>query len=164
MRRSPNRRPILLVLTVGLALGSPVPAAAQFTAFEAAVARFDAEVAAGVAEDAAGAVSVAVFSADEVVWAKAWGWADIEHREAATVETIGRTGSISKSLTAVLMMQLVERGLIDLDDPVSVHLPEVESFAQRPPGARPITFRMLASHTAGLDREPGLEDAASGSI
>lgn len=137
---------------------------AQFTPFEAAIAEFDAEVARGVAEDAAGCVSIAVFVGDEVIWSKGYGWADIENRIACTEETIGRTGSISKSFTAVLMMQLVERGLFGLDEPVADYFPEIENLANPPAGMAPITFRMLASHTAGLEREPQLEGAASGSI
>jgi len=154
---------------IGLALALmatvvATPARAQFTPFEAAIAEFDAEVAAGVAEDAAGCVSVAVFIADDVIWSKGYGWADIEKRVACTEGSIGRTGSISKSFTAVLMMQLVERGLIGLDDPVVDYLPELAGLADPPAAMRPITFRMLASHTAGLIREPRLEGAASGSI
>ena len=143
---------------------APLPTSAQFTPFEVTLARFDAEVAAGVAEDAGGAVSLAVFSGSELIWAKGYGWANIEGRVAADARTIGRTGSISKSFTAVLMMQLVERGIIELDDRVSDYFPEIEGLAERPAGAQPITFRMLASHTAGLAREPGLEGAAAGSI
>lgn len=164
MMRLAARSVFTLALGLGAGIASPPAALAQFTPFEAAVARFDAEVSAGVAEDAAGAVSVAVFSGDQVIWSKGWGWADIDRRRAATAETIGRTGSISKSFTAVLMMQLVERGLIELDEPVANHLPELEELAGRPEDAPPITFRMLASHTAGLEREPELEGAASGSI
>lgn len=137
---------------------------AQFTPFEAAIAEFDAEVARGVAEDAAGCVSIAVFVGDEVVWSKGYGWADIENRVACTGETIGRTGSISKSFTAVLMMQLIEHGLFGLDDPVAGYFPEIENLADPPADMTPITFRMLAGHTAGLEREPRLEGAASGSI
>jgi CubicO group peptidase (beta-lactamase class C family) len=140
------------------------PLRAQFSPFEAAIAEFDAEVARGVADDQGGCVSVAVFIADEVIWSKGYGWADIENAVACSEETIGRTGSISKSFTAVLMLQLVERGLLALDDPVADDLPEIEGLADPPQGASPITFRMLASHTAGLDREPNLPGAASGSI
>ena len=147
-----------------LALAAASPARAQFTDFEAALARFDAEVAAGVAEDAAGAVSVAVFEGERVIWSKGWGWADIENRVPADAATIGRTGSISKSFTAVLMMELVERGLIGLDDPVADHLPEILDLKDPPADPATITFRQLASHTAGLEREPGLEGAASGPI
>ncbi|MDH5805965.1 MAG: beta-lactamase family protein, partial [Gemmatimonadota bacterium] len=143
---------------------APQAARAQFTDFQSAIASFDADVSASVAEDAGGAVSIAVFDGDEVIWTKGWGWADIENRVAANAETIGRTGSISKSFTAVLMMQLAERGILNLDEPVSKYLPEIENLADPPAGAEPITFRMLASHTAGLVREPNLEGAASGSI
>ena len=143
----------------------PVAAApVQFTEFEAAIATFDAQVAQGVADDAGGCVSVAVFVGNEVVWAKGYGWADIEHRIAATAETIGRTGSISKSFTAVLMMQLAERGVFDIDEPLSNYFPEISGLADQPDDMRPVTFRMLASHTAGLVREPDLRGAASGPI
>lgn len=152
------------VLTVAALLTAAAPLAAQFTPVEAELARFDAEVAAEVAEDATGAVSVAVFRGREVLWEKGWGWADIENRVQADARTIGRTGSISKTFTAALMMRLVDQEIIGLDDPVADHLPEIERLADPPAGAEPITFRMLASHTAGLDREPELDDAASGVI
>jgi CubicO group peptidase (beta-lactamase class C family) len=62
------------------------------------------------------------------------------------------------------MMQLVERGIFDLDDPMVDYFPEIGNLADPPDGMKPITFRMLASHTAGLIREPELSEAASGSI
>jgi CubicO group peptidase (beta-lactamase class C family) len=105
-----------------------------------------------------------VFEGADVLWSKGWGWADIEHQVAATERVIGRTGSISKSFTAVLMMRLVEMGVIELDDPVRRYMPEIQDLRGRPAGAAPITFRMLASHTAGLEREPDLADAAAGPI
>ena len=107
---------LCIVSTAGLV------AATQFTAFEATIAAFDAEVAAAVAADGAGCVTVAVFDGNEIIWAKGYGWADIEKRVSATPKTIGRTGSISKSFTAVLMMQLAERGVLDVDDPVGAYL------------------------------------------
>ncbi len=161
--RSIRNRTLLIVVALLVAASSST-SASQFTSFEAAIAAFDAEVAAAVAEDAGGAVSVAVFVGDDVVWAKGYGWADIERRVAATAETIGRTGSISKSFTAVLMMQLAERGVLDIDDPVAAYFPEFAGLAELPDGAPPVTFRMLASHTAGLVREPELRGAASGPI
>ncbi len=161
----PRRRVSTALTTLALAgLIFAGPARAQFTPFEAAIAEFDAEVARGVAEDAAGCVSVAVFVGDRVIWTKGYGWADIENGIACTESTIGRTGSISKSFTAVLMMQLVERGIFALDDRVAEYLPDLEKLADPPAGSAPITFRMLASHTSGLIREPNLEGAASGSI
>jgi CubicO group peptidase (beta-lactamase class C family) len=136
----------------------------QPASFEAALAKFDADVAQRLAADAGGFVSVAVFRGDTIVWSKGYGMADIELKLAANDLTIGRIGSISKTFTAVALMQLVERGTISLDDPVEKYLPEIRNLAKPPAGAKTITFRMLASHTAGLQREPGLPDAAAGPI
>jgi CubicO group peptidase (beta-lactamase class C family) len=49
-----------------------------------------------------------------------------------------------------------------LDDPVEAYIPELRHLANRAPGNRPITFRDLASHTAGLAREPAQSHAARG--
>lgn len=157
-------RPLAFCLVSIAGLAAPASLTAQFTSFEAAISRFDAEVAAAVAEDGAGAVTVAVFEHDGVVWSKGWGWADIERRIAADAHTIGRTGSISKTFTATLALQLHERGVIDLDDAVARYLPEIRGLADPPVDPGTITFRQLASHTAGLVREPGLEGAATGPI
>lgn len=149
--------------TAALLLGAR-PTSAQFGPVEAALAAFDAEVAAAVAEDAGGVVSVAVFHDDAVVWSRGWGWADIENRVPGTAATIGRTGSISKTFTAMVLMGLVERGVVDLDGPVAEHLPELLELRDPPVDPATLTFRQLASHTAGLQREPDLDGAASGPI
>lgn len=116
------------------------------------------------ARDSAGGVTVAVIDGDKVIWAEGFGWADRAKRVRAGTETIYRIGSLSKTFTAVVLMQLLDRGVIKLDEPVEGYLAEIKDLANPPPGHQPITFRMLASHTAGLIREPGLADAAAGSI
>lgn len=129
------------------------------------IEEFDAAVEQGVKKDGGGCVMVAVFKGNEIVWKKGFGLADVEKRIPATAETIGRTGSISKSFTAVAICQLAERGILRLDDPVAKHFPEIENLTGAPDGSQPITYRMLASHTAGLAREPAnLREAASGPI
>ena len=60
-----------------------------------------------------------------------------------------RIGSITKTMTAVLVMQLRDEGLVDLDAPVTHHLPELDL-----PGVTP---RVLLSHSAGLAAEPAGE-------
>jgi CubicO group peptidase (beta-lactamase class C family) len=78
--------------------------------------------------------------------------------------SISRTGSISKSVTAVLMMRLLDEGVIGLDEPVERYLPAFASVKDRRVDAQPVTFRHLASHTAGLIREPQWPDAVVGPI
>lgn len=66
-----------------------------------------------------------------------------------TLDTLMHIGSITKVLNATLFMQLVDDGLIDLDDPVTRHLPELRLGDS---GAlAKITCRMLINHTNGID-------------
>ncbi|MDN7497369.1 serine hydrolase domain-containing protein [Burkholderia gladioli] len=66
-----------------------------------------------------------------------------------TLDTLMHIGSITKVLNATLFMQLVDDGLIDLDDPVSRHLPELR--LGDPAALAGITCRMLVNHTNGID-------------
>jgi CubicO group peptidase (beta-lactamase class C family) len=92
---------------------------------------------------------------DEVVWAKAYGSADIENSIPATVDTVYLVGSISKVITATAVMQLYEQGYFDLDDDVNNFLP----FSLRNPKYPDIsiTYRMLLSHHSSLARLEGQE-------
>ena len=69
---------------------------------------------------------------------------------------IYRTGSISKSITAVLMVLLAQDGLVSIEDPVSKFLPEIENLRGGEEHSSTITLKQLASHTSGLIREPDL--------
>jgi len=66
-----------------------------------------------------------------------------------TLDTLMHIGSITKLLNATLFMQLVDDGLLALDDPVSKHVPELR-LADAGALAR-ITCRMLVNHTNGID-------------
>ena len=90
-------------------------------------------------------VGAAVFRGDELVWQQALGLADVEAEVEATTETQYRIGSITKTFTAVGVMQLRDAGELSLDDPLTAHLPESAHG--------PTVGRMLA-HASGLQREP----------
>ncbi|MBI3111558.1 MAG: beta-lactamase family protein [Ignavibacteriales bacterium] len=136
---------------------------AQHSPFESAIARFEAKLSADVANDSLGAITAGVFVGNKVVWKKGFGWADPANRIPADGETIYRIGSISKSMTAVLMVQMINKKYFSLDDPIERFLPEIK-LLQLPPGSKPITFRLLATHTGGFAQEPDLPDAAAGPI
>lgn len=98
-------------------------------------------------------LAIGVVYDHELVWAKGYGFADIEHGIPATPETVFRIGSISKVFTAIAVMQLRDKGKLDLDDPVVDHLP----WFTVPPADRydpPITIWHLLSHTSGLPHSP----------
>ena len=105
-----------------------------------------------------------MFVGSEIGWAQGFGWADRDRRIAADVNTIYRIGSISKSFTALLMTQLAARDALDIDKLLSDYLPEAKQLAGGADTLAAVTLRRLASHTAGLIREPELPGAADGPI
>jgi len=89
-------------------------------------------------------LSLTVAVDGKIVYSEGFGFADMEERVPAWPSTKFRIGSISKPLTAVGLMELVEAGKIDLDAPVQKYVP---SF---PDKGTPITVRMVAGHLAGI--------------
>ena len=91
-------------------------------------------------------VSAGVFRGEELVWSEATGLADAELGVEATPDTQYAVASITKTFTAVSVLQLRDAGKLDLDDPLSKHLPEA---AHGTP-----TLRRMLAHASGLQREP----------
>jgi CubicO group peptidase (beta-lactamase class C family) len=83
-----------------------------------------------------------------VVWADAFGFADVDAQVPVENETLFEIASIAKTVTAVALLQLWEQGAFELDDDVSAHLP----FEVRNPASpdTPITFRQLLTHTSSV--------------
>lgn len=86
-----------------------------------------------------------VFVAREgtVIFKKAYGFSDHQTEEANRTDTIFELGSITKQFTAAAIMQLREKGLLTLDDPLSLYIPEY-------PYAEKITIRQLLNMTSGV--------------
>jgi CubicO group peptidase (beta-lactamase class C family) len=90
------------------------------------------------------ALSVALHRADRPLWTLAVGGTGNE--APLGPQTPFRIGSVTKTFTAVLVLQARDDGLLDLDDPIGAHLDL--------PAHGELTVRRLLSHTAGLQREP----------
>jgi CubicO group peptidase (beta-lactamase class C family) len=93
-------------------------------------------------------VAVAGVVGDHMELAAA-GVADAGTGRAVEPDTRFRPGSITKLLTATLVMQLVDESLVDLDDPVLRYVPELR--LADPDGAARVTIRHLLSHSSGID-------------
>src|SRR5687768_9104716 len=141
---------VLLTLVVGTATGQTAPdsvaAAPRYAAAAAMLERF---IAHEMADKRLNALSISLVEDQRVVWARGFGFANPRDSVRATARTVFRVGSVSKLFTDIGVMQLVERGTVDLDAPVTRYLSDF-----RPRGAStPITLRQLMSHRAGLVRE-----------
>jgi len=139
-----------------LLLGQQLPAIAEPSPeVRALIERLDAQAAGEFAKDNFASATVGVVSGADLVWTKSYGWADIEAKTPATKSTIYRIGSITKEFTALMLLQLVQDGKVHFFDPVEKYFPEINKVQGRIPGAPPVTLIQLATHTSGLDREPG---------
>lgn len=87
--------------------------------------------------------SIALVDATGLRWQGAFGLADLRRRQLAAPDTVYHLFSGTKLFTATAVLQLAERGLLDLDDPVDRYLPELAA-------ARGITLLQLLSHRSGL--------------
>ena len=96
-------------------------------------------------------ISAVVVKDGQIVYENAFGYANLDSQVPLTTNHFMRIASISKSFTATSLMQLVEKGIISLDDDVS----ELIGFQIRNPHHPevPITLRMVLSHTASF-RDP----------
>jgi serine beta-lactamase-like protein LACTB, mitochondrial len=89
-------------------------------------------------------LAAAVVSHEQVVWAAPFGMADLENGVSVRTTTSFRLASLSKPITAVAVLQLVERGKIDLDAPIQRYVP---SMPEKP---WPVTVRQLLGHLGGV--------------
>lgn len=84
------------------------------------------------------------FIKDDFVWAKGYGYSDLENRVATKPESAYRLASVTKPMTAVAILQLVEKGKINLDAEVQTY---VSYFPKKP---WPVTVRQLLGHLGGI--------------
>lgn len=97
-------------------------------------------------------LSIGIGHGQELIWSRGVGFANDEKKVAAASNTIYRIASITKLFTATAVLQLRDRELLQLDDPLIKHLPWFD-IRNRHVDAPPITIRHLLTHTSGLPRE-----------
>jgi methyl acetate hydrolase len=155
-----NRMTAGIVFTIGAAVaGSTGTASAQNSPASAAI---DASLRGAVERKDVPGVVALITDRDHVLYQGAFGVADVATGRPLTSDAMFRIASMTKPVTSVAMMQLVEQGRIGLDDPAEKYLPElvglkvIESFDATTgdyrlrPAARPPTVKHFLTHTSGL--------------
>jgi len=102
------------------------------------------KIVATLKQSGAASVSIAVVKDGELVFAKAFGMANIAGNRAADVNTRYAVGSISKQFTATAILLLAEQGKLSLDDKVSKYFPDLTRAGE-------VSIRQLLSHTSGYE-------------
>jgi len=90
-------------------------------------------------------LSATIVKDEEIVYSRGFGLRDLEHGLKVTPDTLYGIGSVTKSFTALSIMQLVEEGKLSLDDPVSTYVPlDLKSIEE------PCRIWHLLSHASGM--------------
>ncbi len=128
------------------------------------LARIDAALSRAVeAREVPGVVALAATD-NGIMYEGAFGMRDLAKGPAMTLDTVFRIASMTKAVTSVATMQLVEQGKLRLEEPIDSVLPELASpqvlegfdasgAPRLRPARRPITLRHLLTHTAGFGYE-----------
>ena len=106
--------------------------------------RIDSVVKAEMARQKIPGVAVAVIKGGEVMVAKGFGEANVEHHVPVTPETVFQTGSIGKQFTSTAVMLLIQDGKLALTDSIT------KFFPNAPVTWKGITVRHLLTHTSGI--------------
>ena len=102
--------------------------------------------------------SVLISQEDTVIYEKSFGFADIDNHKKNTKNSIFSIASVTKSLTAVGVMKLVEDGKLTLETPISTYFP---SFI--PDFSKDFTIRHLLNHSSGMQANIGrIDDQGNG--
>ena len=150
---------ILLVLIIALSCKQPEKDAGVIT--DEVKARIDATLKSFVDTNRVAGISALIFEKNKEVYFNSFGMADREANIPMDRNTIARIFSMTKPVTGVALMQLHEKGLFQMDDPLSKYAPEfgnVKVFAgfdekgdmKLEAPHRPITIRDITRHTAGF--------------
>jgi CubicO group peptidase (beta-lactamase class C family) len=89
----------------------------------------------------------------ELVYSGSFGLANLEEETPATTNSLFRIASMSKSFTALAILQLRDEGRLDLDDPASKYLPEMKALTYLTTDAPEITVRHLLTHSGGFPED-----------
>lgn len=151
MARRYERLALAALLATTCFLARLPDALAETSNLESTVDAYAYEFAAG---DGVAGVTVAIAKGDDLVYAKGFGFADLENNIPAIAETVYRIGSITKSFTAAAILQLVEAGDLTLDTTLGAVLPDY------PEPGRAVTIRQLLTHTSGIPSFTSFPDYA----
>jgi serine beta-lactamase-like protein LACTB, mitochondrial len=106
--------------------------------------RIDSIIIAAIKKDNLPSLSITISKDDKTIFQKAYGFSDFENYVPASLQSVYRVGSVSKTMTAVIIMSLFERGLLNLNDTIQKYCPHF------PEKNAPITIKQLLSHQSGI--------------
>jgi D-alanyl-D-alanine carboxypeptidase len=139
----------LILLGIGMVPFIITTAHPRLPADPASTVEIESDIQKLVSKNKPPALSVAIIKDGQIVYRRAFGWADGPAQLPAATDTVYHWWSMTKVPTALAVLQLHDAKQLDLDDPVRDYLPFFQVELKGKP-APPITIRQLLRHTSGL--------------
>jgi CubicO group peptidase (beta-lactamase class C family) len=117
---------------------------------DATLVRLDERVQREMRRIKAPGLSLAIVAGKETLLEKGYGWADRAAGRRVDADTIFNVGSVSKLFTNAAVMTLVEKGIVELDAPVTAYIPELGGMKTRGSPFSGVTLRSMLCHHSGL--------------
>jgi CubicO group peptidase (beta-lactamase class C family) len=149
MKGNPSRAMRVMTSAALLAVGTAT-IQAQAPALQRALAEFKTFYETGLRENGIVGGSVMIVRGGNVLMKAFYGSANLEKSQPVDEQTIYHWASITKTFTSIAIMQLRDRGLLTLDDPIVKYLPELRAVHDPFGDVSEITLRHLMTHSAGF--------------
>ena len=122
--------------------------AADDVDYEQVVATLRSEIPAMMSESGVVGATVALVDGNRTIMARGFGWADRRDRRPVDARTLFHIGSLSKTFAAISVMQLVEKGKVDLDASITKYVPDLKLLPRFRNNT--ITVRSILDHHSGV--------------
>jgi len=101
------------------------------------------------------ALAIGVALKDQIIYARTFGYADIEFKKHANLDTRFHIASVTKPFSAIAIAHLIQKNKISLDDPIIKYIP---TFKMQGEGFEKITVEHILTHTSGIPRHIAIDD------
>lgn len=149
-----------LFLETGISMGDDIGKLPVSGPTHPELKSFDELMRSFVKENELPGASLAVAKDGRLLYARGFGYADVEKKEVVQPDSLFRIASISKPVTSVAIFRLIEQGKLSLDDKVFDILkyePHLPNGGKVDPRLKTITIRQLLQHTGGWDRDVSID-------
>lgn len=139
------------ITLVMIGLGAPSVASGQLTSARdvaAVVSELEPEIERAMLDGSIPSIAVALVGPEGEIWSGAYGQSNLWAGTPASTQTVYLIGSTFKAQSTVALLQQMEQGKFDLDDPVRDYLDGMVIRGERPDD--PVLFRHLLTHTSGM--------------
>ncbi|SHL96559.1 serine hydrolase [Chitinophaga sp. CF418] len=141
------------LLTLSLLLFWQITLAQTHKQYQELISKSDEYFADKLASDHIVGVSAAIVIDGQVIWARGFGYSDRDRKVPMLPETVVNIGSVTKTFTSLAVMQLHEKGLLNINKRLNTYLPGFHPMSRPQYSANTVTIRSVITHTSGIQSD-----------